>query len=298
MDILTFMQQMVNGFSLGSMYALIAIGYTMVYGVLRLINFAHGDIMMVGAFLAYTFMAVFDLPFPLTMLLAVTISAAFGMFMDKIAYKPLREAPRISLLITAIGISFFLENSFTVFAGGVPRAFPVPEYMENIFNVAGVTFSVASIMVPIVTLILLLGILYVLYKTKYGMAIRALSFDIKTVNLMGIDANTIISLVFGLGSALAAVGGIFWAINYPSVEPMMGVLVGLKAFAAAVVGGIGSVSGAVLGGFIIGFTEVVVIAFFPEMGGYKDAFAFVFLILVLLFKPTGIMGQDLEKSRF
>ena len=298
MDILTFMQQMVNGFSLGSMYALIAIGYTMVYGVLRLINFAHGDIMMVGAFLAYTFMAVFDLSFPLTMLLAVTISAASGMLMDKIAYKPLREAPRISLLITAIGISFFLENSFTVFAGGVPRAFPVPEYMENIFNVAGVTFSDASIMVPIVTLILLLGILYVLYKTKYGMAIRALSFDIKTVNLMGIDANTIISLVFGLGSALAAVGGIFWAINYPSVEPMMGVLVGLKAFAAAVVGGIGSVSGAVLGGFIIGFTEVVVIAFFPEMGGYKDAFAFIFLILVLLFKPTGIMGQDLEKSRF
>ena len=298
MDILTFMQQMVNGFSLGSMYALIAIGYTMVYGVLRLINFAHGDIMMVGAFLAYTFMAVFDLSFPLTMLLAVTISAASGMLMDKIAYKPLREAPRISLLITAIGISFFLENSFTVFAGGVPRAFPVPEYMENIFNVAGVTFSVASIMVPIVTLILLLGILYVLYKTKYGMAIRALSFDIKTVNLMGIDANTIISLVFGLGSALAAVGGIFWAINYPSVEPMMGVLVGLKAFAAAVVGGIGSVSGAVLGGFIIGFTEVVVIAFFPELGGYKHAFAFIFLILVLLFKPTGIMGQDLEKSRF
>ena len=298
MDILTFMQQMVNGFSLGSMYALIAIGYTMVYGVLRLINFAHGDIMMVGAFLGYSFMAVFDLPFPVAVFLSVTLSALFGMFMDKIAYKPLREAPKISLLITAIGISFFLENAFTVFAGGVPRAFPVPEYMENIFDVAGVTFSVASIMVPAVTLVLLLGILYVLYKTKYGMAIRALSFDIKTVNLMGIDANTIIALVFGLGSALAAVGGIFWAVNYPSVEPMMGVLVGLKAFAAAVVGGIGSVSGAVVGGFIIGFTEVVVIAFFPELGGYKDAFAFIFLILVLLFKPTGIMGEDLEKSRF
>jgi branched-chain amino acid transport system permease protein len=298
MDILTFMQQMVNGFSLGSMYALIAIGYTMVYGVLRLINFAHGDIMMVGAFLGYTLISVFGLPFPLAAFLAVTLSALFGMFMDKIAYKPLREAPKISLLITAIGISFFLENAFTVFAGGVPRAFPVPSYMENIFNVAGITFSVASIMVPVVTLILLLGILYVLYKTKYGMAIRALSFDIKTVNLMGIDANTIIALVFGLGSALAAVGGIFWAVNYPSVEPMMGVLVGLKAFAAAVVGGIGSVSGAVAGGFIIGFTEVVVIAFFPEMGGYKDAFAFIFLILVLLFKPTGIMGEDLEKSRF
>jgi branched-chain amino acid transport system permease protein len=292
------MQQMVNGFSLGSMYALIAIGYTMVYGVLRLINFAHGDIMMVGAFLGYLFMAVFELPFAFSILLAVGISAALGMLMDKIAYKPLREAPKISLLITAIGISFFLENAFTVFAGGVPRAFPVPVYMENIFNVAGITFSVSSIAVPVVTIILLSGILYVLYKTKYGMAIRALSFDIKTVNLMGVDANMIIAIVFALGSALAAVGGLFWAINYPSVEPMMGVLVGLKAFAAAVVGGIGSVTGAVLGGFIIGFTEVVVIAFFPELGGYKDAFAFIFLILVLLFKPTGIMGEDLEKSRF
>ncbi len=298
MDLLTFVQQMVNGFSLGSMYALIAIGYTMVYGVLRLINFAHGDIMMVGAFLAYTFVSIFNLPFSLSVFLAVSLSALLGMFMDKIAYKPLRQAPKISLLITAIGISFFLENAFTVFAGGTPRAFRVPEYMEHIFNVSGIIFSTASIFVPIMTLILLIGILFILYKTKYGMAIRALSFDIKTVNLMGIDANTIITIVFGLGSALAAIGGIFWVINYPSVEPMMGVLVGLKAFAAAVVGGIGSVSGAVLGGFIIGFTEVVVIAFWPEMGGYKDAFAFVFLILVLLFKPTGIMGQDLEKSRF
>ena len=170
--------------------------------------------------------------------------------------------------------------------------------MEQIFNVSGVIFSVASITVPVITLILLVGILFVLYRTKYGMAIRALSFDIKTVNLMGIDANRIIALVFALGSALAAIGGIFWAVNYPSVEPMMGVLVGLKAFAAAVVGGIGSVTGAVIGGFIIGFTEVVVIAFWPDMGGYKDAFAFIFLIIVLLVKPTGIMGKDLEKSRF
>ena len=298
MDITTFIQQMVNGFSLGSMYALIAIGYTMVYGVLRLINFAHGDIMMVGAFLGYTCITILGLPFPLAVLIAVALSALAGVITDKVAYKPLRDAPRISLLITAIGISFFLENAFTVFVGGVPRAFPVPDYMENIFNVAGITFSTSSIMVPLVTLVLLLGILFVLYRTKYGMAIRALSFDIKTVNLMGIDANKIIAIVFALGSALAAVGGIFWAVNYPSVEPMMGVLVGLKAFAAAVVGGIGSVTGAVLGGFIIGFTEVVVIAFWPELGGYKDAFAFIFLILVLLFKPTGIMGENLEKSRF
>jgi len=298
MNFIEFMQQMVNGFSLGSMYALIAIGYTMVYGVLRLINFAHGDIMMVGAFLGYFGIAILELPFVAAVLLAVIGSALLGMMTDKIAYKPLRSAPKISLLITAIGISFFLENAFNVFFGGTPRSFPVPEYMEYIINFSGLVFSVASLMVPIVTLLLLASILWVLYKTKYGMAIRALAFDVNTVNLMGIDANRIIMIVFGMGSGLAAVGGLFWAVNYPSVEPMMGVLIGLKAFAAAVVGGIGSVGGAVIGGFIIGFTEVVVIAFLPEYGGYKDAFAFVLLILVLLFKPTGILGINFDKSRF
>jgi len=298
MDFTEFMQQMINGFSLGSMYALIAIGYTMVYGVLRLINFAHGDIMMVGAFLAYFGISVLQLPFIAAVLLAVVGSALLGMLTDKIAYKPLRSAPKISLLITAIGISFFLENSFNVFYGGTPKAFPAPAYMEKVINIDGLYFSVAALLVPIVTLFLLAVILWVLYKTKYGMAIRALAFDVNTVKLMGIDADKIIMLVFGMGSALAAVGGVFWALNYPSVEPMMGVLVGLKAFAAAVVGGIGSVGGAVIGGFIIGFTEVVVVAFLPELGGYKDAFAFVLLILVLLFKPSGILGIDFEKSRF
>lgn len=298
MDTLVFMQQMINGFSLGSMYALIAIGYTMVYGVLRLINFAHGDIMMVGAFLAYFGMAVLGLPFGAAVILSVGGSATLGMLTDKIAYKPLRNAPKISLLITAIGISFFLENVFNVFFGGTPRAFPVPDYMEIIINIKGLTFSVAALVVPIVTILLLIVILLVLFKTKYGMAIRALAFDVNTVNLMGIDADKIIMIVFGIGSSLAAVGGIFWALNYPSVEPMMGVLIGLKAFAAAVVGGIGSVAGAVIGGFIIGFTEVVVVAFLPEYGGYKDAFAFVLLIFVLLFKPTGILGLNFDKSRF
>ena len=298
MDITVFMQQMLNGFSLGSMYALIAIGYTLVYGVLRLINFAHGDIMMVGGFLGYFGMSVLGLPFGAAVLLAIVGSAALGMFSDRVAYRPLRNAPKISLLITAIGVSFFLENAFNVLFGGIPRAFPVPEYLETIISFAGLTMPVSAIMVPILTAILLAIILWGLYKTKYGMAIRALAFDVGTVNLMGIDANRIISLVFGIGSALAAVGGIFWVINYPSIEPMMGVLVGLKAFSAAVVGGIGSVGGAVLGGLIIGFTEVVVIAFFPELGGYKDAFAFIFLIFILLFKPTGILGIDFEKSRF
>jgi branched-chain amino acid transport system permease protein len=289
---------MLNGFSLGSMYALIAVGYTMVYGVLRLINFAHGDIMMVGAFLCYFGTSVFGLPFSAAMLLAIIGASALGILTDKIAYKPLREAPKISLLITAIGISYFLENLFNVLFGGTPKAFPVPEYMSLLINAFGLTFSVSTLIVPIFTVLLLLIILFILFKTKYGVAIRALAFDIQTVNLMGIDANKIIMLVFAIGSALAAVGGVFWALNYPAIDPVMGVLIGLKAFAAAVVGGIGSVTGAVLGGFIIGFTEVVVVAFLPELSGYKDAFAFIFLILVLLFKPSGILGYNFEKSRF
>ncbi len=297
MDILTFMQQMVNGISLGSMYALIAIGYTLVYGVLRLINFAHGDIMMVGAFTAY-FAHASGVPFGLAVILAIFAAMVTGILTDKIAYKPLRDAPKISLLITAIGISFFLENLFNVLFGGVPRAFSAPDYMTKILHFKGMYIPVTVIIIPTVTLILLFIMLWILNKTKYGMAIRSLAFDIPTVKLMGINADFIIMLVFAMGSGLAAVGGIFYAVSYPSIDPLMGVIVGLKAFAAAVLGGIGSVTGAVIGGFILGFTEIVVVAFMPELGGYKDAFAFVFLILVLLFKPTGIMGQDLERSRF
>ncbi|WP_086240613.1 branched-chain amino acid ABC transporter permease [Campylobacter devanensis] len=298
MDITLFLQQMVNGFSLGSMYALIAIGYTMVYGVLRLINFAHGDIMMVGAYVALFCMTSMTLPFGFALLFAVVVSALLGVCTDKIAYKPLRSAPRISLLITAIGISFLLENVFQVVFGGTPRSFNVPEFFEQVVSIGAITLPVSAIFVPVITIFLLMIVLYMLYKTKYGIAIRALAFDISTVNLMGIDANLIISIVFGLGSSLAAIGGVFWAINYPSIDPLMGVLIGLKAFAAAVLGGIGSVGGAVLGGFIIGFTEVVAVALFPDLAGFKDAFAFIFLILVLLFKPTGILGYNFEKSRF
>ncbi|WP_419255801.1 branched-chain amino acid ABC transporter permease [Campylobacter fetus] len=298
MDSSLFFQQMVNGFSLGSMYALIAIGYTMVYGVLRLINFAHGDIMMVGAYAALFSMTSLSLPFGFALLFAITVAIILGVFTDRVAYKPLRKAPRISLLITAIGISFLLENVFQVIFGGTPRSFPVPSYFEQLVTIGSVNLAMTAILVPIITLFLLSVVLFILYRTKYGMAIRALAFDISTVNLMGIDANMIISIVFALGSSLAAIGGVFWALNYPSIDPLMGVLIGLKAFAAAVLGGIGSVGGAVLGGFIIGFTEVVAVALFPDLAGFKDAFAFIFLILVLLFKPTGILGYNFEKSRF
>lgn len=298
MDSTLFLQQLINGISLGSMYALIAIGYTMVYGVLRLINFAHGEIMMIGAYTALFCVSAMNVPFLGALSLAMIFAACVGIAMDKIAYKPLRKAPRISLLITAIGMSFLIQNIFNISFGSTPRSFPVPSYLEKIIEFKGLSVSYVSIFVPVITGVILCLLLLMLYKSKYGIAIRALAFDVHMVNLMGIDANKIISIVFALGSALAAVGGVFWAINYPSVDPNMGVLIGLKAFAAAVLGGIGSVLGAVLGALIIGFSEVVAVAFFPELAGFKDAFAFIFLVFILLFKPSGILGINYERSRF
>ncbi|WP_297192027.1 branched-chain amino acid ABC transporter permease [uncultured Campylobacter sp.] len=292
------LQQIINGFSLGSMYALIAIGYTMVYGVLRLINFAHGEIMMVGAYCCLFCVSAMNVPFLGAISLAMIFAACVGIAMDRIAYKPLRKAPKISLLITAIAISFFIQNLFHITFGSSPRLFPVPKYLEEVIQIGSLSISVATVCVPILTVVILFILLFILYKSKYGVAIRALAFDIHTVNLMGIDANKIIALVFAIGSALAAIGGIFWVVNYPSLDPNMGVLIGLKAFAAAVLGGIGSVVGAVLGGLIIGFTEVGAVALFPELSGFKDAFAFIFLVFILLFKPSGILGINYEKSRF
>jgi branched-chain amino acid transport system permease protein len=304
MDIGFVLQQIVNGFSLGSMYALIAIGYTLVYGVLRLINFAHGDIMMVGAFMAFIFFKIIGLNFYVAVLFAIIFTAGVGILTYASAYKPLldKDAPKISLLITAIGISFFLESLFNVIAnqylGGTYQAFYFPKWFSHIMHIGSLTVPVLTIIVPILTLALLGIVLYILYRTKIGIAIRALAFDIQTVKLMGADSNKIIAFVFALGSALAAIGGIAYAMAYPSIDPYMGMLVGLKAFAAAVVGGIGSVTGAVIGGFILGFAEIAIPGFFPELGGWKDAFAFIFLIFVLLFKPTGIMGIDFERQRF
>ncbi|TKX29900.1 branched-chain amino acid ABC transporter permease [Campylobacter estrildidarum] len=315
MDSVLFLQQLVNGLSLGSMYALIAVGYTMVYGVLRLINFAHGDIMMVGAYIALLLINCLS-PFVdaslindgigkyilaifiVALIASMFFSSIVGIIIDKIAYKPLRKAPRISLLITAIGVSFLLQNLFNMIFTSTEQQFPVPPIFEKMITLGKVSMTLGSLLVPLMTVIVMFFVLILLYKSKYGIAIRALAFDIQTVNLMGINANRIIAIVFALGSALAALAGIFWSSNYYSVYPTMGTLVGLKAFAAAVLGGIGSVVGAVLGGLIIGLTEVMVVAFFPDLSGFKDAFAFIFLVFILLFRPTGILGINFEKSRF
>ncbi|MFV0601119.1 MAG: branched-chain amino acid ABC transporter permease [Brachymonas sp.] len=291
MDFQIFMQQFVNALSLGSLYALIAIGYTMVYGILRLINFAHGDVFMIGGYLAFYAVTAFMMPWWIAVIVAIGMTTLFGMGLERVAYRPLRDSPRISIMISAIGASFLIENLAIVLFDARPKAFPVPDFFASTFVLGDVHISMVSIVIPVVTAIILAVLLWVIYRTKTGMAMRAVATDIDAARLMAIDVNRIISFTFAIGSALAAVGGIMWALKYPRLEPLMGIMPGLKCFIAAVIGGIGSIAGAVLGGLLLGLIELMTIAFLPELTGYKDAFAFVLLIVVLLVKPTGLLGS-------
>lgn len=287
----TFMQQLANGISIGSLYALIAIGYTMVYGILRLINFAHGDIFMMAAYFMVFSMINFSLPWYIAIVLVIISTVILGVVIERIAYKPLRDAPRMSIMISAIGVSFFLENLATYLFTGVPKGFPDISFLTQAVNIGEISLSVATIVTPIVTIILLLCVLFITNKTKIGMAMRAVSKDYETARLMGIKINRVISTTFVIGSALAAVGAILWGAKYPSVMPLMGVMPGLKCFVAAVLGGIGNTTGAVIGGFILGMGEMMIVAFLPLLTGYRDAFAFIVLIIVLIVKPTGLLGE-------
>lgn len=291
-----FLQHLANGISLGSLYALIAIGYTMVYGILRLINFAHGDIFMLGAYITYYGILFTSIPWWLVFIFASIFTGFIGLLLEKIAYRPLRESPRITILISAIGASFFLQNFGIVVFGGRPKAFPVPNVLNKVIRLGGVSVSIVTFVIPSVTIILLLGLTYFITKTKTGMAMRALSKDYETASLMGIDINRIISITFFIGSFLAAVGGVMWGTKYPQLMPLMGVMPGLKCFIAAVIGGIGNITGAVIGGFILGLGEILLIAFLPNLTGYRDAFAFVLLIIILLVKPTGLMGEKITEK--
>jgi branched-chain amino acid transport system permease protein len=288
-------QQIINGISLGSLYALIAIGYTMVYGILRLINFAHGDFLMVAAYSAIYGILLFSLPWFLSFPLAIIITGVMGILLDRVAYRPLRQAPRISLLISAIGASFLMENLALVLIGGVPKPFPRPDFFSHVIKAGNLHILVLTVYSPIITLLLVLGLLYIVFKTRAGKAMRAASRDLEATRLMGINLDRIIALTFLLGSSLAAAGGIMWAMKYPQINPFMGVLPGFKAFIAAVIGGIGNIVGAVLGGFLLGLCEILIVAFLPDLAEYRDAFAFLILIGVLLFRPTGIMGEPLVR---
>lgn len=286
-----FLQHLTNALSLGSLYALIAIGYTMVYGILRLINFAHGDVFMLGAYLAFYGVSVFMLPWWGAFLVAVVVTALFGIGLERVAYRPLRDSPRISVMISAIGASFLIENLAVVIFGGRPKGFPVPALLSQVVQIGPVSSQVVSLVIPVFTFLGLGILIYIVHNTKTGQAMRAVSTDIEAARLMAVDVNKIVSFTFGAGSLLAALGGVMWSFKYPNLTPLMGIMPGLKCFIAAVIGGIGSIGGAVLGGFLLGFIELMTVAFLPELSGYRDAFAFILLIVVLLVKPTGLLGK-------
>lgn len=296
MTITLLLQNIANGLSLGSLYALIAIGYTMVYGILRLINFAHGEIFMLAPYFLYFGVLIFHLPWWASAIIAIGLTGLTGMLSERIAYKPLRDAPRISALISAIGVSFFLQNLSIVVFSGIPKSVYRPAFFSRIFQFGEIRIQstlFASIGVSIIFLSLLI---YIIYQTKTGLAMRAISTDIETSRLMGVNVNSAISVTFIIGSALAAVGGILWSLRFPQIVPTMGTIPGLKAFIAAVAGGIGSVPGAMLGGFVLGMSEILFVTFFPALSGYRDAFVFLILIIILLLKPDGILGTKTQEK--
>lgn len=292
------LQQLVSGITVGSLYALIAIGYTMVYGILRLINFAHGDIFMMAMYFAYFGMAIFMLPWYVTFVFTIILTALLGWLIERTAYRPLRNqgAPRTSLLISAIGMSYLMENLAVVLFSGRPKDFPQIPLFTDVIEIGGISMQRLAILVPIITIVLLVGLLYLINKTKTGMAMRATSKDAETAQLMGINVNRVIATTFIIGSGLAAVGALMWATKYPQIQPYIGVMPGLKCFIAAVIGGIGNIKGAVIGGFILGVMEIMIVALLPELTAFKDIFAFVLLIVMLLIKPTGIVGEKIAEK--
>jgi branched-chain amino acid transport system permease protein len=290
--VIEFLQQLLNGLSLGAIYALIALGYTMVYGVLRFINFAHSDVFMVGAFVGYylgrcvpagTFWGA-----SVVLVGAMASCAVLGMTIERLAYRPLRGAPTLNVLITAIGVSLLLEYSGQVFFGAAPRSFP-PVLPSAQLSLGGLVLSSNQLVVILGTAALMWALRLVVLRTRIGMAMRAVSLNPQAARLVGVNNDVIISFTFGLGSALAGAGGVLYAINYPSIDPLMGVMPGLKAFVCAVLGGIGNIPGAALGGLILGTTETFVGG--SSWSTYKDAIAFAVLILILLLRPGGLLGR-------
>ena len=317
-----FIQQLINGLSLGAIYALIALGYTMVFGVLRFINFAHGDVFMIGGYAGWLFFAVPEdesktgmwaslsrslagipngIPkLLLVLLIAMVLCAALGIIIEKLCYKPLRERPKITVLITAIGVSLFLESFGQYLFGASPRAFPTViedvaiDLPQSWGTFTALTVTTGQVIVLGTTLVLLLVLTLIVLKTKIGMAMRALAFNPTACALMGVNNNLVISFTFGLGSALAGAAGILTSIQQPSIDPLMGIILGLKAFVAAVFGGIGNLGGAVLGGILLGVVETLVVGYVSPT--YRDAVAFAVLILILLVRPAGLLGKNVREK--
>lgn len=284
-----FLQNCLNGLSIGSSYALIAIGYTMVYGILRLINFAHGDIFMMAGYFMIICMTNFLLPWYVSIIFVIAMTVALGVLTEKIAYKPLRSAPRMSVMISAIGVSYLLQNLATYLFSALPKPYPTIGFLNTKVTIGSLSTSLVTFITPILTILIVVGLVFLINKTKIGMAMRAVSKDFEVARLMGIKINNIISITFVIGCALAAIGSILYFVPRPQVYPLSGSLPGLKCFVAAVFGGIGSIPGALVGGFLIGISETFIKA--STYSEFSDAFTFVILIIVLLFRPTGLFGE-------
>lgn len=289
-----FLQQVINGLALGSVYALIAIGYTMVYGIIGLINFAHGDIYMMGAFFGFFAATIFKLPFIPTLLVGMIGAGILGILIEKIAYKPLRNSPKLSLLITAIGMSLLLENGsrLNFIFGPDYRTYPSKLLPEKMIQIGALRLNSLHLLIILISILLAVILQIIVFKTKVGKAMRATSFDKDAAALMGININNIISVTFAIGSALAGAAGVLVGILYSRIDPYMGIMPGLKAFVAAVLGGIGIIPGAVLGGIIMGIAETFTKVYISSK--LSDAIAFTILIIILLIKPSGILGKKVN----
>ncbi|WP_270584709.1 branched-chain amino acid ABC transporter permease [Bacillus smithii] len=289
-----FVQQLVNGISLGSIYALLALGYTMVYGIVKLINFAHGDVFMVGAFIGFYSVTVFHFGFFPALLLAMAVCAVFGVLIERIAYKPLRNATRIAALITAIGVSLFIEYGTIYLRGAQPEAYPSNVLPEKNTDIFGVTINSQSLLILFTSIVLMIVLQFIVHRTKVGKAMRAVSYDAEAARLMGISVDRTISATFAIGSALAGAAGVIFGIYYTKIDPLMGIIPGLKAFVAAVLGGIGIIPGAMVGGLLLGVIESLVSAMGFSL--WRDGAAFIVLILLLIFRPSGLFGKNVREK--
>jgi branched-chain amino acid transport system permease protein len=288
------MQQLVNGVSLGSIYALIALGYTMVYGIVKLINFAHGDVFMVGAFIGFYSITILDLGFFPSLIISMTACAIMGVLIERIAYKPLRNATRIAALITAIGVSLLIEYGMIYARGAQPEAYPSDIIPSTSLDFLGVKVSSQSLLILGTSVVLMILLQFIVHKTKIGKAMRAVSHDMDAARLMGINVNNTISATFAIGSALAGAAGVAFGMYYTKIEPLMGIIPGLKAFVAAVLGGIGIIPGAMVGGLLLGVIESLVSA--AGFSLWRDGVAFVVLILILIFRPAGLLGKNVREK--
>lgn len=289
------LQQLINGISVGSIYALIALGYTMVYGIIKLINFAHGDVFMFGAFVAYYSTTILGLGFFPSLLIAMAASALLGVTIERLAYKRLRNAVKISVLITAIGVSLLLENGGILLVGPQPKGFPAFfEKKQFHFFDGQVTIDNLQIIIIAISVLLMILLQLIVHHTKIGKAMRAVSYDMDAARLMGINVDNTISATFAIGSALAAAAGVIYGMYYNSIDPLMGIIPGLKAFIAAVLGGIGIIPGAMVGGYVIGIVEATVSSLGFSL--WRDGVSFAILILILIFKPSGIFGKNTREK--